>query len=279
MEQDEKTYMKLDSGVYEIKNIISGNRYIGGSTNIYTRFNTHKRQLTKGKHHNQYLQRSWDKYGDNSFTFQILLFCSKENVLLYEQALLNGLRPEFNIAKDAAAPMAGLKHTEETCRKMSISKMGNPSNLGKHLSDETKRKIGLASIGNKYSVGNTNRRGKHHTDETKEKLRLSHLGNKYALGNKSCLGKHPTAETRAKLSAAQMGNKKALGKKRSEETKAKIRASLKEYYKDKVICLVRTDEHNRHISEALKGRAFSEEHKRKISESKILYYQRMKMMA
>ena len=71
---------------------------------------------------------------------------------------------------------------------------------GKHLSEETRKKIGEASKGNKYALGYKHSEdaknkiseamkgeknpfyGKHHTDESKRRNSEVHKGNKYNLG-------------------------------------------------------------------------------------------------
>ena len=72
------------------------------------------------------------------------------------------------------------------------------------------------------------------TEETKAKMKLAKLGNKYALNSKGCLGHRLTEEHKAKLRMASLGHKltaeaKAkvsvanLGKKLTDETKDKMR--------------------------------------------------------
>lgn len=60
------------AGIYIIK--CSGNKkvYIGQSTNINSRFYQHKNDLKKNKHHSIYMQNSWNKYGENCFSFEII---------------------------------------------------------------------------------------------------------------------------------------------------------------------------------------------------------------
>ena len=59
-------------GIYCIENKISGKKYIGKSKNIEDRFRNHKWMLRKSKHHNDYLQASYDKYNKECFEFYIL---------------------------------------------------------------------------------------------------------------------------------------------------------------------------------------------------------------
>jgi len=64
-------------GIYKIENIKNGKLYIGQSKNIRKRLYEHKRTLNCGNHKNTYLQRSWNKYGEKSFSFIIIEECDK----------------------------------------------------------------------------------------------------------------------------------------------------------------------------------------------------------
>ena len=88
---------------------------------------------------------------------------------------------------------------------------------GKHLSEETRRKIGAASKGNKYALGYKHSEeaknkiaeamkgeknpfyGKHHSGETKKKMREARKGKHLGKDN-SFYGKHHSEETRKKIS-------------------------------------------------------------------------------
>ena len=52
-------------GIYCIENIINHKKYIGQSQNVFRRMYNHKNLLRNNKHHNSYLQNSWNKYGEN----------------------------------------------------------------------------------------------------------------------------------------------------------------------------------------------------------------------
>ena len=59
-------------GIYKIKCLKNGKVYIGQSVNIKKRLIEHIRELEKGTHDNQKMQSSYNKYGGNSFTFEVL---------------------------------------------------------------------------------------------------------------------------------------------------------------------------------------------------------------
>jgi hypothetical protein len=80
--------------------------------------------------------------------------------------------------------------SEETREKLKIAATGRPGTMkGKHHTDDSKKKIGLASIGNKYNLGKKQsletiekrvsklrgRKKKPHTEETKKKISESKL--------------------------------------------------------------------------------------------------------
>lgn len=64
--------MKKISGIYYIKNKINNKIYIGSSKNIYNRKAQHYSELRGNYHENIFLQRSWNKYGEENFEFGIL---------------------------------------------------------------------------------------------------------------------------------------------------------------------------------------------------------------
>lgn len=107
------------SGVYEIKNTITNKIYIGSSKDVRERWNEHKRELDKNNHHSIHLQRAWNKYGEESFVFNLIEECNEDDTLAREQLYLDLLKPYdknkgYNISKDASAPMKGRKHSKET---------------------------------------------------------------------------------------------------------------------------------------------------------------------
>jgi group I intron endonuclease len=202
----------MNCGVYKIT-APSGNCYIGSSRDIKARWHTHKHQLKNGKHRSIIMQRAWDKYGAENFKFEILLVCEKENLLVYEQLLLDALNPKYNICRIAGNSL-GVKASEETKKKIGAKIKGRP------VSESTREKLRLAHTGKKLS------------DETKHKLSLAKLGIKR--------GPH-SAETRRRISLGQIGNirgpktedaknrirQKMLGIKRSPETIEKMKAAQK----------------------------------------------------
>jgi group I intron endonuclease len=117
------------SGVYCIKNCINNKLYIGSSVDVIKRLHQHKKLLRKNKHFNKHLQKSYNKYGEHNFIFDIISRCDINKTLIEEQYYLDlyeSYNPEngYNIAKNSLAPMKGRKHTKEAKVNMSIAQTG-----------------------------------------------------------------------------------------------------------------------------------------------------------
>lgn len=67
-------------GVYQILNTKNGKVYIGISKDCYTRWAQHRGNLRRNKHRNIHLQSSWNKYGEESFRFNILEKCDAKTI-------------------------------------------------------------------------------------------------------------------------------------------------------------------------------------------------------
>lgn len=70
------------SGVYSIIHISSGRRYVGSSVYLNRRRSNHFSSLRKGKHQNDYLQKTFTKYGESDFSWEILEYITDRNDLI-----------------------------------------------------------------------------------------------------------------------------------------------------------------------------------------------------
>lgn len=121
--------------IYKIMNIVNNKVYIGQTTKKYVnyRFSNHIYELNKKEHHNEHLQRSWDKYGKKCFKFEIVEIWATLDDLnkreIYWIAHFKATDPKFgyNIA-------LGGKGTHSvsplTRQKLSIKGKGNKSRTG-----------------------------------------------------------------------------------------------------------------------------------------------------
>ena len=141
--------------IYKIRNVVNGKFYVGSTVDSRVRFQTHRRNLKKGKHQSPHMQAAWNKYGEDCFKFEIIeiVECS-ENLLAAEQKWLDehaGKPHCYNWATDASAPMRGKKHTEKTIALVKANRTAPKGDthyrFGKKLSDEVRKKIGNTQRG------------------------------------------------------------------------------------------------------------------------------------
>lgn len=95
-------------GIYKIENIKNGKIYIGSSIDIDKRIDRHKNELIKNKHVNSHLQRDFNKYGIDYYTFECIELCDDDNLRVLEQKYLDEIfsneeyyRKYYNIGKEA----------------------------------------------------------------------------------------------------------------------------------------------------------------------------------
>jgi group I intron endonuclease len=120
--------MKKIIGVYKISNNLcpEGKYYIGYSSHIRSRWNNHKRHLKNGIHINMYLQKAYNKYGAECFTYEILHECeTKEEAQEYETSYLQDLTIRdklYNLLYDSIGgdTMTHHPNREEILRKNKI---------------------------------------------------------------------------------------------------------------------------------------------------------------
>lgn len=111
----------LENGIYKITNIINNKFYIGScssKTYLYERLIHHRDDLINNKHHNKYLQNSFNKYGIKNFYYEIIEICNKENCINKEQYWINLLKPHYNFLKIAGSSL-GTRCKQETKQKIS----------------------------------------------------------------------------------------------------------------------------------------------------------------
>lgn len=126
-----KSTWKL-AGIYKIVNTVTGKCYIGSAVNISARWSLHKHQLARRVHHSTKLQRAWDKYSADVFSFEVLeAVANTEHLVVREQFWIDQLRSVasgYNV-KPVAGSSLGFKFTEESRAKMSQIQIGRPRSL------------------------------------------------------------------------------------------------------------------------------------------------------
>ena len=228
------------SGIYQIRNLVNGKRYIGSAKCFRKRWAGHRSGFKHGNHPNLLLRRSWVKHGADAFVFEILETCSVELLLVREQHWIDSRSPEYNLSPTAGNCL-GVKHSPETRRKCSERNRGNKYCVGRKLSDATKNRIGRANKGK--------RKGIRRDQKSIAKTVAAHLGAKRS------------EETRRRISEARLGKKMPP---RTEEH----RANLSRAMRDRAF----SPEHMAAFHAGRLSQVFTVERRAKLSESlKVAY--------
>lgn len=194
--------------VYRISNLINEKSYIGQTKNLQARWSNHKTLPQKirdgylGKQYAQVIHYAIAKYGLENFKFEVLEEVPsvkeanerEDYWIVYFDSLNNGYNSvpggnNFVLSEETKLKISatlkakglkgkdhyryGMKHTEESKRKMSNIKKGLTPWKGKRHSEETKRKISEANKGQPSA-----RKGVSLSQETKEKISKANKGKK-----------------------------------------------------------------------------------------------------
>lgn len=132
----------MDSGVYKIENQVNGKVYIGSTKNFERRWNRdHRCNLRNNIHENEYLQRSWNKYGSENFEFRIVVKVQESYMIKAEQYWIDYYESYKEENGYNLNPKAHKFHrTEEMLQKMADNKKykkeNNPNWNGGKVSTE-----------------------------------------------------------------------------------------------------------------------------------------------
>ena len=134
-------------GIYEISNLVNGMIYVGQTANSFgDRWDCHKAALRGGYHFSKELQNDWNRYGENSFEFVVVKDCTGSST------------EEIDLAEKQK-----IKEIKDLGVSYNLHDGGHDGYyLGKHLSEETKNKIGEKN----HYLG----LGRKASEETKKKM-------------------------------------------------------------------------------------------------------------
>ena len=193
------------SGIYMIYCTENHRSYVGSAHNLAKRLYEHRHSLKANNHHNQHLQRIFDKYGIEKITFTVLeLVENHDDLLAREQEWINSIGV-VNICKNARSTV-GVSPSEET------RKLLREITLGLKRTDEAKERMRVATSTQWENMS-----------EERKKERIDKMK-----ATKAAKTEAEMAITKAKISAAMKGRPAPFkGKVHSEETKVKMSEARK----------------------------------------------------
>ncbi len=140
--------------------------YIGITTrDVRVRFSEHKATAKSGR---AILSKAIGKYKDK-INIQVILVSSEDYCKDIEKKLRPTERIGWNTVSGGGKPPLFREHSEESKKKIGVASKGNKHNIGRVLSEETKAKISKSSSLRKYP----DRVRKPHSEETKAKMSAS----------------------------------------------------------------------------------------------------------
>ena len=171
------------SGIYMWTNLLTGDMYIGQSADLSKRFRKYFTISYLKSRKELIISRALLKYEHANFSVAILEYCDKSDLLVREQYYLDKFNPQYNILKIAGSSL-GFKQSEVTKEKISKafkgiyypSGEGDKSALfGRTHTEETKKKMSLSRTGENNPLY-----GKTHSVDSKELMRQKALGRKHS---------------------------------------------------------------------------------------------------
>ena len=242
------------SGVYKIVNSLNDKHYIGSAININTRWKNHLKDLKNNKHHSNHLQRSWNKYGEGSFKFEVIEYIEDKTKLIEREQhwidFYQSYKREYgyNLLPKAGS-MLGYKMPIEVREKMSLMRKGeNAPWYGKKFTEEHRRNLSNSFMGRAVSeisrfkisrslkeyFENNPAIGRKHNDITKQIISEKQK-ERIRINGHPMQGKKHSNDAKNKMSESHTGkhsgsNNNMYGKNHTEESKSKMSQSKKGKY-------------------------------------------------
>lgn len=165
--------------IYKITNVKNNKVYIGQTIKRLAsiRFSNHVYKLTRNKHANEHLQRAWNKYGRDSFTFEVIETCLTLDAVdereVYWISFYKATNTEFGYNKSLGGHGTH-SVSDETRRRISIANTGGKGRLGQKLSEKERLFISNRTKGHLNPMY-----GKTHTPEARKKISIAASGDKH----------------------------------------------------------------------------------------------------
>jgi hypothetical protein len=186
----------MNKGIYKIINLKNNKVYIGQSEKLNNREWNHFYWLNRGEHHNEHLQKSYNKYGKDNFIFEVIEETEDlDNRELYWINENGGINSKLNYNMKNPLSMQWSNYVRV---KQSKNMLGeNNPNFGNKWSEEKKKtqsnkrkgvtleeKIGVEKAKLAKERMSKSQEGRKHSETTINKIRQANVGqNNPAYGN------------------------------------------------------------------------------------------------
>lgn len=178
--------MEKLSGIYEIICNATDAHYVGRSIDIYSRWKRHLEDLRAKKHHSDYLQRAWNKYGEKKFKFKIIELVIPSKLKQRENFYLKNNVGKFNMMLSSGGV---LYHNDDTRKKMTKGQMRYWKRRRRegriYQTEETKEAISKSHIGIR-----PNEKSREKMSLSAKKRGMAHLNNKKRCKKGHLFSKH-----------------------------------------------------------------------------------------
>lgn len=194
-----KKKYESQSGVYKLKNLITGKFYIGSSRSLAKRRGSHRYSLKNGIKNNLRMTEDYNKHGLDSFEFEVIEYCEVDKLLEREQYYFELLKPTYNIwnnvynalersyTEEQLLAFKNLKHPIKDKKAFSYSLKEAWRIRKLTMSHEDFKKAYKGKPGMKHSdeakkLMSIKGKGRSKPDSFKEKIRQLRLGTKLING-------------------------------------------------------------------------------------------------
>lgn len=211
----------MTGGIYEIRNKVNGKYYLGRAERFKARFNRHRYDLRRGRHPCLYLQRAWNKYGEDAFEFVAVIECIVEAAQkVEEERLSSGDRLLYTVSRMSSGGdgLTNHPHREQIVARQSAAACVAMAALSPQ---ERIRRYGR-------SGERTGMAGRRQTEESRQTMSETTLLNMKRGPEHPNFGLKRSQETRDRLSeiaSSRTGDRNPFyGKSHSEATREKLAA-------------------------------------------------------
>lgn len=164
-------------GIYTIQNKLDNKIYVGQSVNVYNRLIHHRKKLRANNHDNEHLQNAYNKYGEESFLFELLVECD-DRFLNSEEAYWCNILNCYDNNYGYNLVINNPNGSNKRLKKETIEKMVKNRNYV--MSEENKAllrlRLSTPEAKAKLSMGALKRTGIKQTQEHIQKRLKYHIG-------------------------------------------------------------------------------------------------------